>query len=214
MPLSGLQRSVTEIALALPQARYFCLVGGAALIEHGVVERPTDDIDLFTTRVADVAKLAAALADAMVALGWHVVTEREFESFVRLRVTSSTESVRVDIAFDVRIRPPLGLAVGSVAHIEELAADKVLAIFARAEPRDLVDLDALGRRLDLPTLVALGREKDHGLVPAVLADAIRAAAAAADARFALLGLSPDDLALLRARAQAWAAELRSHPDGM
>lgn len=207
MPLTPLQRRVAELALGLPEAASFCLVGGGAMLAHGLVDRPTDDLDLFTTTTADVARLAAAVADALVARDFTVTTEREFETFVRLVVARGDEAIRVDIARDVRIRPPVRLEIGPVADVEELGADKVLALFGRAEPRDLVDLVTLLDHVERTHLLDLAREKDPGFLPSVFRDALRAAAGAPDERYHLLGVGEDQLAELRSRALAWADEL-------
>jgi predicted nucleotidyltransferase component of viral defense system len=46
--------------------------------------------------------------------------------------------------------------------IEELAANKVLAVFDRAEPRDFHDLAAVTQWFSLERLCELAREKDTG----------------------------------------------------
>ena len=112
MALVGLQRLVAEIALALPEAEHTCLVGGGAMIEHGLVDRPTEDLDLFSTDRLEVGRLHAALVDALIARGFAVNTERDLETFVRLTVRDERESVQVDIALDARIRPPIQLDIG------------------------------------------------------------------------------------------------------
>jgi hypothetical protein len=48
---------------------------------------------------------------------------------------------------------------------EELAVDKVLAIFGRAEARDFADLAAVEARYGLERLFELAAEKDHGFTP-------------------------------------------------
>jgi hypothetical protein len=53
-------------------------------------------------------------------------------------------------------------------ELRELGANKVLAVFARAEPRDFVDLAELTKRFPLDELIALAAEKDPGLDLAVL----------------------------------------------
>jgi len=207
MALVGLQRLVAELALALPEAEHTCLVGGGAMIEHGLVDRPTEDLDLFSTERSEVARLHSALADALIARGFAVTTDRDLETFVRLTVRHERDSVQVDIALDARIRPPIRLDIGPVAALDELGADKVLALFGRAEPRDLVDVDALLGHLDLPTLMRLAREKDPGFLPSVLARAVGAAAGAPDQRFESLGISSASLLALRERARELAIEV-------
>ena len=53
---------------------------------------------------------------------------------------------------------------------EELAVDKVLAVFGRAEARDFVDLMALEPRYGLDRLCALAAEKDRGFTPVLFAE--------------------------------------------
>ena len=48
---------------------------------------------------------------------------------------------------------------------EELGADKLLALFDRAQARDFVDVAALGDRLGLERLCELASEKDAGFLP-------------------------------------------------
>lgn len=178
------------------------------MLAYGLVDRPTYDIDLFTTEQADVSAVAAALVDALVERGFGVRVQREHHAFVTLTVTEAEgRSLDVDIAHDARIRPPTRLQVGNVAHLEELAADKVLALFDRAEPWDLVDVDALTLRFGHSQLLALAREKDRGFDPAVFGRALRVAAEQPDARFRAVGVTVSKLTDLRTRARAWADEL-------
>src|SRR4051812_25903101 len=55
-------------------------------------------------------------------------------------------SGRVDIAADARLLPADRSALGLLLSVEELAVDKVLAVFGRAEARDFLDLAALEPR--------------------------------------------------------------------
>lgn len=53
---------------------------------------------------------------------------------------------------------------------EELAVDKVLAAFGRAEARDFVDLMAVEPRYGLDRLCRLAVEKDRGFTPRLFAE--------------------------------------------
>jgi predicted nucleotidyltransferase component of viral defense system len=53
---------------------------------------------------------------------------------------------------------------------EELAADKVLAVFGRAEARDFIDLLAVESRYGLDHLCRLAAEKDRGFTLVVFAE--------------------------------------------
>lgn len=74
----------------------------------------------------------------------------------------SSTSERTPVSFHQR-----GLGFGLILSGEELATDKVLAIFGRAEPRDFVDLAALEPRYGLSRLLEQAAEKDPGFQLAV-----------------------------------------------
>ena len=66
MPLDRLHARIVGIAAALPQARTVALAGGGAMLAHGLLDRTTRDVDLFTDRDADEAvAVCAALRDAL-----------------------------------------------------------------------------------------------------------------------------------------------------
>lgn len=70
------------------------------------------------------------------------------------------------------MRPAVASDLGPVLDQEELAADKVLALFGRAEPRDFLDVYGLSQRLGLPRLLALAEQKDAGFSPERLAESL------------------------------------------
>jgi len=108
--------------------------------------------------------------------------------------------------------PAVELAVGAVLHPDELAADKTLALFGRAEARDLVAVNALAGRYSRERLLELAVTKDPGFDPAVFADALGVAAASSAQAFADLGVDEPDAARLRDYAAHWRSELTTAPD--
>jgi hypothetical protein len=86
---------------------------------------------------------------------------------------------------------------------DELAADKLLALWGRAEARDLLDVDALLHVITLQKMLDLAAEKDLGFDPSRLPDAIAAAVNRPDSAFSALGLSSDETEALRQRARTW-----------
>ena len=71
---------------ALPEAGSFLLAGGLALVAHGLTDRPTEDLDVFTSKAEDVAVAAEAFTRAAADREWMVETVQESETFVRLSV--------------------------------------------------------------------------------------------------------------------------------
>jgi hypothetical protein len=125
----------------------------ALLAAHGLLERPTRDLDFFgrPEQQAQVRQLAAGFERACRDHGLDVRTERDAEGFIRLTVEDGTESCEVDTR------------LGPAFDLRELGSNKVLAIFDRAAPRDFVDLAELTKHFALDELIELAAAKDPGL---------------------------------------------------
>jgi predicted nucleotidyltransferase component of viral defense system len=120
------------------------------MLAHDLVDRPTQDVDLFTPDPGEVTRLTDALAVALRTEGAQVRVDRRGPGFTRLGVTvADGRSVVVEVAHDARIREAVQLSFGRVLHPDEVAADKTLALFGRAAARDLVDVAALSERYPL-----------------------------------------------------------------
>lgn len=168
--LSALQERVARVVVSLPEADGFALAGGAALVASGVVDRATRDLDFFGASGDDVDRLRPAVERALIAAGLEVSRERETHGFVRLIVTDGDDSTEVDLAADARIRPAESGPLGPMLSLEELAADKLLALFDRAQARDFLDVRALIERFGLERMCQLASEKDRGFSRVVLAE--------------------------------------------
>jgi nucleotidyltransferase AbiEii toxin of type IV toxin-antitoxin system len=166
--LSDLQRRVAAVLAKLPASSEFVLAGGGALIAHGDVNRLTRDLDFFTVEPARVNELLPEFEAALRAAGWDVIEEKVAVGFARLVVVDGDERTGVDLATDARLLPVEPSEFGPLLSTEELAVDKVLAVFGRAEARDFVDLAALEPRFGLEHLCQLAAAKDAGFQRSVL----------------------------------------------
>jgi hypothetical protein len=168
--LSALQKEVAAIIASLEEAENFALAGGAALIVRGEVDRRTRDLDFFGLDGDAVDRLVPIVERQLTDAGFGVRRIRSNPGFARLEIDRLGERTEVDLAADARLLPaepgPNGLLLLSS---EELAVDKVLAVFGRAEARDFLDLMAVEAKFDLRHLFELAAEKDHGFSPAVFA---------------------------------------------
>jgi len=90
--------------------------------------------------------------------------------FARLIVESGDDCTELDLGADARLFPAEPGRLALTLTGEELAVDKVLAVFGRAEARDFVDLMALEPRYGLERLCELAVEKDRGFTPALLGE--------------------------------------------
>ncbi len=96
---------------------------------------------------------------------------------------------------------PIRLAVGPVLHADDTVANKVCALFGRAEIRDYVDVAAIlasGRYSD-DDLVRLAAAHDPGFDLAWFTEALQAVDRIPDTGFAEYGLDPASAAALRSR---------------
>jgi hypothetical protein len=82
--------------------------------------------------------------------------------FARLIVSSGEGRTELDLGADARLFPIEPGDPAPTLSSEELAVDKVLAIFGRAEARDFADLMVLAPRYGLEHLLTLAAEKDRG----------------------------------------------------
>ena len=137
------------------------------LIVRGDVNRLTRDLDFFAESPDAVDRCLPALEQALGANGLRVERRQIGHGFARLVVQGEGEETIIDLGADARLLPAEKTAHGLVLSSKELAIDKVLAIFGRAEARDFVDLAVLEPRYGLVDLLRQAAEKDPGFQPQV-----------------------------------------------
>jgi hypothetical protein len=79
---------LAEIGLHVAGRYGFALAGGYAVQAHGILYRPSEDIDLFTAwdRRGDFTAAVDAVTDAYTQHGYTVEVTQRFETFARLAV--------------------------------------------------------------------------------------------------------------------------------
>ena len=215
MPIDELQREVAAIALGAAARHGFALAGGNALIAHGIIDRPTEDVDLFSDQEAGVAAAAQAVQDALREAGFQAerrdrtdglgdVFEGMGEGLAEWLVTApGGRQTVLQMAHFGRSRGPVTMDVGPVLDLEDLAGWKVCALASRVEPRDYIDTAAALRHYSVDELVGLAKRLDPGLEDRDFADAGRQLDRMPDGVFARYGLGPRHVAVLRDQFAAW-----------
>ena len=102
--------------------------------------------------------------------------------------------------------PPEQSEYGNILSAEELAVDKVLAIFGRAEARDFIDLAALEPAWGLQHLGTLATDKDLGFQLDVFRQMLGRFDRLARDEF---DIDNDAYEQLRATVQRWAQQIQS-----
>ncbi|WP_319945519.1 nucleotidyl transferase AbiEii/AbiGii toxin family protein [Nocardia macrotermitis] len=188
------------------------LAGGYAVQAHGLLQRVSEDVDLFTNR-ADPAEFQRALEVAVHAWqtdGLSVVVDLHHGTFARLTVTDEEQrAMKVELGYDWRAKPPARLSVGLVLHRDDAVANKVCTVFSRGLPRDYIDVYAslTSGAYSTDQLISLAAEQDPGFDPAIFSDALRASARYDDYKYTVYGLDAEQVAAMRSMLSAWADEL-------
>jgi hypothetical protein len=201
---------VARIALAVADKHGFVLGGGFAWLVNGLVQRPTEDVDLFTDTAGGVTAAAGDVSSALREAGYRVVREEGDELFEGMDedlqeflVATDTRALRLTLCRLDRSQKPVVMELGPVMHLDDLVATKVAALVNRREVRDYIDVAAALERYPLDVLLELGRRADPALDPEDVADAGRYLDRLHDARFALYGLTTQQIGELRQRLAQW-----------
>jgi hypothetical protein len=200
-------RDVAQVALAVAEKHGFVLGGGVAWLVNGLVERHTEDVDLFTDTDGGVAAAAGKVSAALTAAGYEVEREQTDELFAGMdaniqefAVTAHGRSLRLTLCRLDRHRAPVVMDLGPVMHLDDLVATKVAALVNRREVRDYIDVAAALDRYPLARVLELAYAADPALDPADIAAAGRYLDRLDDARFAVYGVDPGPI---RARLRIW-----------
>lgn len=206
------QRTLAKIALeALPG---FALAGSGAIREHGLIDRPTQDIDLFSTfdsieNPEAFASAVRALRDTLLDAGYEVENRRTGQYFHSFVVSKDGFATQIDLALDYRIHPPTLLTAGPVLSLDDAIASKLGALFSRGEARDYLDVDrirvASGKSDE--ELLELASNVDTGFTCKGFVEALSRVSLIEPYEVKEYGYSEDDLAGVQVRLSSWADSL-------
>ncbi len=197
MALDRFQEQVAAIVLSAADGHAFALAGAGALSVHGLIDRPTEDVDLFSPQAGGVGQAMPAVLQALEQHGYRTHVRRAPEDhggdFAQLVVQRGDDSVSVDMARDWRQHDVVRLHLGPVLHRDDAAASKMTAALGRGAPRDFSDVASLLQHYPRRLLLEMAYRRDPGLRPLEPAFAARRLDALRDADLAagLRGRSPD-----------------------
>lgn len=166
--LTHLQKKILLHFSNLPDQEAFYLTGGTALSAFFLKHRRSNDVDFFTNLEQLIQPISQKLGTSLKNEGFGVERLRGLHSFVELSVSSGDESTVIHFASDsaFRFEQPAsleeipGLKVDSLIDI---ATNKLLALFGRAELRDFVDIYfILKEHFDKTDLIEKSAQKDPG----------------------------------------------------
>jgi Nucleotidyl transferase AbiEii toxin, Type IV TA system len=204
---------IARIALAVGARYGLALAGGYAVSAHGMGNRPSGDVDLFTSwpRRGEFPQMAATVVAALEDAGYKVSVIMSAETFRRLILTSPEDNSedKLELSVDWRAHDPVQLAIGPVLHADDAVANKMCALFGRALPRDFLDVDAavMSGQYTREQLLELAAEADRGFDRLLFADALGALTQITDAAFAEYHVDLSVIADMRHRFAEWRRDL-------
>jgi hypothetical protein len=211
--MDELQDRLVRLALGVLDEHGFVLAGGYALQAHGLVERMSEDVDLFTDRwdSTEFSRAVDDVVDAYRRAGLDVTVARQAETFARLQVVDpdSSRAASVDLAADRRANDPVRLSIGPVLAETDAVATKVATVFGRGEARDYLDLAGIlsSGRYTREQLIAMAADVDPGFTPRLFAEALAGIDRFPNQEFASYGVDSDHIAAVRQTMRSWSAEL-------
>lgn len=217
MPLDDLHRGVASAALSAASEHGFALAGGNALRAHGIISRPTQDVDLFSDQERGVTAASGPVEAALAAAGYRTEQREtgveellDYDDELGLAEWTVTapdgRQLQMQLAYFDRSRDPIVMDVGPVLHVEDALGGKVAALASRANERDYADVGAALGRYSPGELIGFARQADPGLTDADFADAGQRLDRLPDRRLTEVGITPEDVAVVRERFASWPRE--------
>ncbi len=181
MPLTTLQKDILAI-LSGNRSEESHFAGGIVLNVAEDSARFSHDFDIFHELAEEVTRASNRDVESLRCAGFQVeTTSRQNEwnedaTFRKARVRRGEESVEIDWAADSAFRffpierdPQLGWRL----HLFDIATNKALALSARTETRDYVDIVELHKTFPLPAICWAACGKDPGFTPLSLLKMMR-----------------------------------------
>jgi hypothetical protein len=213
-----LQDLLTRLGLDTLAEYGFALAGGYALQAHRLVDRISEDIDLFTDRwdPNEFSRAVEAISEAYRRADLETVVIRQAATFARLQVTDTRTAkvALIDLAADFRDQDPVRLSVGRVLSEPDAVASKVATVFSRGEARDYLDLAGIleSGRFSRDELMTLARTVDAGFSEGMFAGALAGIDRFADDEFVRYGVDADRISHVRVMMREWSKQLQQAID--
>jgi hypothetical protein len=205
-------RELARIGLAATQGYGFALAGGYALAAHDLVDRATEDVDLFTNHLDpdEFTRAVEAISVAFTQAGHPVTVVRRAELYARVHV-GQDDPVQVELAYDWRSENPARFDIGPVLDRDDVVAGKVLALWERQEARDYIDVHAAlaSGEYTEGDLLRLAQRADAGFDQHTFGQALLGVDQTQDSDSVIYGVGVHDLVVLRNRLRSWGEVLAS-----
>lgn len=207
--LGGDHRTLVEAVLPVCSRYGPGVAGGYAVKAHGLVERPSEDIDFATGTAAPVEEIIDALASAYRTAGLAVQVLGADGRKGHLLVTFPMGGTyRVDVLKEPLNHPVVWMEFGPVIALADAVALKMGALHDRALPRDVLDAHGASSRFTRGELIAACKAAlDEEFSLETLRDQLAFASAYPDEAFSRYGARPELIAEVKAWALHWSTDI-------
>ncbi|MET8246175.1 hypothetical protein ABZV31_18165 [Streptomyces sp. NPDC005202] len=210
MKIGEVRRRLLADILAVGAPYALALAGGHAVQAHGLVDRPSRDVEVATESPVGTGHIVAAVRAGLEERGWRVGALETEPLAARLVVSDSVtgEECAVQVLKEVLWRPPVLTELGPALSLVDVVGTRVRALADQGLAHDLIDVHAAAELWSHPELEELGRR--HAGDAFDLAD-LQARLIGAewidDREFTAYGLDGRAVAELRRWAQEWADDI-------
>lgn len=207
------QLAIAQLLSEVLASDRFAIAGGIAVRLHGFGERPTADLDMFTSSMSvELAECVERAVGHLERNGYGVSIDSNTLSaqFARLEITFPTgEIFKVELGFDWREHPTQSTKWGPVINRRDSITSKASTLWARREVRDAIDVVNIlnSGEVSAAEIETLLAESDAGFTLDTFLIALRAASLHTDAQFALYSVNSQMAAAIRSRLGAWADDV-------
>ncbi|GAA3846444.1 hypothetical protein GCM10022226_82520 [Sphaerisporangium flaviroseum] len=205
MEMPPFHQRILSAALGVCDAHGLVLAGGYAMRAHGLVERPSQDLDFATVAFTPLEEITEDLAKALERDGLRVEHQRDSPRLARLTVSDpvTEQTAAVDLMKEPLQRPAVDMEICPVAGIDDVVGMKVGALCGRALPRDFIDVVSVADRYGFPDLERLGALFEEGFSLENLAFKLESGLTLDDALFAQYGLGEEEIFRVKSFILSW-----------
>lgn len=205
-------RRILDVALTVCDDLGLYLAGGYAVKAHGLVERPSQDLDFATDSLRPLPEIIEITADTYRDAGFDVVITRGSPRMGQILVTDpmTEESCKVDFLKEPLQKKPVLIGSMRVVALDDLVGMKATALASRAAARDFIDVSAAARIYpfrEIERLIGL-RNGDEGIHPRQIVNRLEWLDGIDDDLLESYGLDQEQIREIRRFAVAWADEIK------
>jgi hypothetical protein len=207
--LDGDHKALVDAVLSVCDRYGLGVAGGYAVKAHGLVERPSEDIDFATGTAAPIEEIVAALATAYRTAGFEVrVLDADGRKGHLLVTFPLSGTYRVDVLKEPLNHPVVWMEFGPVIALADAVALKMGALHDRALPRDVLDVHGAAAYFTRAELIAACRAAiDEDFSLETLRDQLTFAATYPDEAFSRYGAKQELIAEVKEWALNWSTQI-------